>query len=229
MCLSRWRRRTISYRDCYYRGAISRYLDYPGFPVTDAAVRAATGYFFARAAQQTLQQSDDWKFARFARLIYSPAVELGRLRTIHPSEVLMTVNSPWEESLDALAAAPAQHRLLFENAHVRAGHPRGRWYAYRAGSALGRCAGTAFAGERGLRAAAHHQHGSEGSRKRREGKRGTLMHAAGTRRRARASDDASGAGEGRRSSEQAALPRPSTAPATRSAWRHAGRARTPAR
>jgi|GEM_PF-2381693 len=32
----------------------------------------------------------------------------------------MTVNSPWEESLDALAAAPAQHRLLFENAHVRA-------------------------------------------------------------------------------------------------------------
>jgi hypothetical protein len=119
MCLSRWRQRTISYRDCYYRGAISRYLDYPGFPVTDAAVRAAKGYFFARAAQQTLQQSDNWKFARFARLIYSPAVELGRLRTIHPSEVLMTVNSPWEESLDALAAAPAQHRLLFENAHVR--------------------------------------------------------------------------------------------------------------
>ena len=31
----------------------------------------------------------------------------------------MTVDSPWEESLDALAAAPAQHRLLFENAHVR--------------------------------------------------------------------------------------------------------------
>src|SRR4051794_12273662 len=26
---------------------------------------------------------------------------------------------PWDDSLDALVAAPAQHRLLFENAHVR--------------------------------------------------------------------------------------------------------------
>ena len=26
---------------------------------------------------------------------------------------------PWDHSLDALVAAPAQHRLLFENAHVR--------------------------------------------------------------------------------------------------------------
>jgi len=25
----------------------------------------------------------------------------------------------WDDSLDALAAAPAQHRLVFENAHVR--------------------------------------------------------------------------------------------------------------
>ena len=29
--LTRCRQRTISYWDCYYRGAISRYLDYPGF------------------------------------------------------------------------------------------------------------------------------------------------------------------------------------------------------
>jgi quercetin dioxygenase-like cupin family protein len=31
----------------------------------------------------------------------------------------MASDWPWEESLDALSAAPAQHRLLFENAHVR--------------------------------------------------------------------------------------------------------------
>jgi len=31
----------------------------------------------------------------------------------------MTPDWPWPESLDALAAAPAQHRVLFENAHVR--------------------------------------------------------------------------------------------------------------
>ena len=41
--LSRCRQRTISYWDCYYRGAISRYLDYPGFRVIDAAIRAAKG------------------------------------------------------------------------------------------------------------------------------------------------------------------------------------------
>lgn len=26
---------------------------------------------------------------------------------------------PWDETLDALVAAPSQHRLIFENAHVR--------------------------------------------------------------------------------------------------------------
>lgn len=31
----------------------------------------------------------------------------------------MASDWPWDESLDALAAAPAQHRLVFENAHVR--------------------------------------------------------------------------------------------------------------
>ena len=31
----------------------------------------------------------------------------------------MAPDWPWEASLDALAAAPAQHRLVFENAHVR--------------------------------------------------------------------------------------------------------------
>jgi hypothetical protein len=31
----------------------------------------------------------------------------------------MPPESPWDDSLDALVAAPAQHRLLFENAHVR--------------------------------------------------------------------------------------------------------------
>jgi hypothetical protein len=41
--LSRCRQRTISYCDCYYRGAISHYLDYPGFRVVDAAIRAAKG------------------------------------------------------------------------------------------------------------------------------------------------------------------------------------------
>jgi hypothetical protein len=30
-----------------------------------------------------------------------------------------TTNSPWQASLDALVAAPAHHRLLFENEHVR--------------------------------------------------------------------------------------------------------------
>jgi hypothetical protein len=41
--LSRCRQRTISRRDCCYRGAISRYLDYPGFRVIDAGIRAAKG------------------------------------------------------------------------------------------------------------------------------------------------------------------------------------------
>ena len=31
----------------------------------------------------------------------------------------MATDWPWPDSLDALIAAPAQHRLLFENAHVR--------------------------------------------------------------------------------------------------------------
>ena len=31
----------------------------------------------------------------------------------------MTTDWPWLDSLDALIAAPAQHRLVFENAHVR--------------------------------------------------------------------------------------------------------------
>jgi catechol 2,3-dioxygenase-like lactoylglutathione lyase family enzyme len=31
----------------------------------------------------------------------------------------MAADWPWDESLDALAAAPAHHRLVFENAHVR--------------------------------------------------------------------------------------------------------------
>lgn len=31
----------------------------------------------------------------------------------------MPTDWPWEDSLDALVAAPAQHRLLFENAFVR--------------------------------------------------------------------------------------------------------------
>jgi hypothetical protein len=34
---------SISYWDCYYRGAISRYLDYPGFRAIDAAIRTAKG------------------------------------------------------------------------------------------------------------------------------------------------------------------------------------------
>jgi hypothetical protein len=41
--LSRCRQRTLSFWDCYYRGAISRSLDYPGFRVIDAAIRAAKG------------------------------------------------------------------------------------------------------------------------------------------------------------------------------------------
>jgi hypothetical protein len=55
--LSRCRQRTVSYWDCYYREAISPYLDYPGFRVFDAALRAAKGKFLARAAQRTLQPS----------------------------------------------------------------------------------------------------------------------------------------------------------------------------
>ena len=31
----------------------------------------------------------------------------------------MGADWPWDEALDALVAAPAQHRLVFENAHVR--------------------------------------------------------------------------------------------------------------
>lgn len=31
----------------------------------------------------------------------------------------MATDWPWPDSLDALIAAPAQHRLVFENAHVR--------------------------------------------------------------------------------------------------------------
>ncbi|HET7621962.1 MAG TPA: hypothetical protein VFK39_08670 [Gemmatimonadaceae bacterium] len=31
----------------------------------------------------------------------------------------MAADWPWDEALDALVAAPAQHRLVFENAHVR--------------------------------------------------------------------------------------------------------------
>ena len=31
----------------------------------------------------------------------------------------MAADWPWDESLDALVAAPSQHRLVFENAHVR--------------------------------------------------------------------------------------------------------------
>ena len=31
----------------------------------------------------------------------------------------MPVDGPWDDSLDALVAAPGQHRLLFENARVR--------------------------------------------------------------------------------------------------------------
>lgn len=31
----------------------------------------------------------------------------------------MAADWSWEESLDALVASPAQHRLVFENAHVR--------------------------------------------------------------------------------------------------------------
>ncbi len=31
----------------------------------------------------------------------------------------MTADWPWPDALDALVAAPAQHRLLFENEHVR--------------------------------------------------------------------------------------------------------------
>ena len=31
----------------------------------------------------------------------------------------MPLESQWDESLDAIVAAPAQHRVLFENAHVR--------------------------------------------------------------------------------------------------------------
>jgi hypothetical protein len=41
--LSRCRLRTISYRDCYYREAIARYFDCPGFRVIHAAIRAAKG------------------------------------------------------------------------------------------------------------------------------------------------------------------------------------------
>lgn len=31
----------------------------------------------------------------------------------------MAADWPWDDSLDALVAAPAQHRVIFENAHVR--------------------------------------------------------------------------------------------------------------
>jgi hypothetical protein len=31
----------------------------------------------------------------------------------------MVSDWPWDDALDALAAAPSQHRLVFENAHVR--------------------------------------------------------------------------------------------------------------
>jgi hypothetical protein len=31
----------------------------------------------------------------------------------------MSTDWPWPDALDALSAAPQQHRLLFENAHVR--------------------------------------------------------------------------------------------------------------
>jgi hypothetical protein len=42
--LPRCRQRTISHWDCHYRGAISHYLDYPGFrviaaPMTGTAIR----------------------------------------------------------------------------------------------------------------------------------------------------------------------------------------------
>src|SRR5690242_7026755 len=41
------------------------------------------------------------------------------MRTTPPAEEGMSAEWPWDESLDALVAAPSQHRLVFENAHVR--------------------------------------------------------------------------------------------------------------
>ena len=41
------------------------------------------------------------------------------MRTTPPPEDRMAPDWPWDESLDALIAAPAQHRLVFENVHVR--------------------------------------------------------------------------------------------------------------
>jgi hypothetical protein len=49
---------------------------------------------------------------------------LARLHSSTPirwshAEEGMPADSPWDASLDALIAAPGQHRLVFENAHVR--------------------------------------------------------------------------------------------------------------
>src|SRR2546427_3854450 len=92
-------------------------------PMSSAPMRAPTHASFERQPfrSSARSQSSPWRLKIFTARTYTAALALAGRRRVS-CFVLGDPEAepwPWPDSLDALAAAPESHRLLFENDRVR--------------------------------------------------------------------------------------------------------------